>query len=120
MLKNFIWVAIGGGIGSMIRYAISVMGAYFQWAPVGATFAANILGSFLMGLVLVLCANNSWFLFATVGVCGGFTTFSTFSAQTLSFLEGGQYGWAIGYALISVFTCVASVGAGAYFGKMLS
>ena len=120
MLKDFLCVALGGALGSMLRYGISVLGAYFQWSSVGATFTANVLGSLLMGLVLILCANNSLFLFATVGLCGGFTTFSTFSAQTLTYFEAGNYVWGIGYALFSVMTCVVAVAVGAYLAKLIS
>ena len=119
MVKDFLCVAMGGALGSMIRYGISMLGAYLQWSSVGATFASNVLGSLLMGVVLVLCANNSLFLFATVGLCGGFTTFSTFSAQTLTYIEAGNYPWAIGYALFSVVTCVVAVAVGAYLAKLI-
>ena len=120
MIKEFFSVAVGGALGSMIRYSISMLGAYFGWSSVGATFASNVLGSLLMGILLTVCANNSLFLFATVGLCGGFTTFSTFSAQTLTYVQTGQYLWAIGYALFSVITCVVAVAVGMYVAKVFS
>ena len=118
MWKNFLIVGAGGAIGSMIRYGFSVLSAYLQWSALAATFASNILGSALIGFIMAICGNNSLFLFGTVGICGGFTTFSTFSAQTFAYLEAGQYDWALGYAVFSIVSCVLSVGVGLYLGKL--
>ena len=118
MWKNFLLVAAGGAMGSMLRYSFSVLASYLQWSALAATFASNILGSALIGFIMSVCNNNSLFLLGTVGVCGGFTTFSTFSAQTFAYLQAGQYDWALGYAVFSIVTCVLAVGAGMYIGKL--
>ena len=91
-MKYFLIFA-GGGLGATCRYTVTnffsgKMGNF----PLG-TFAANILGSFAMGLVLGVLLGKSaenFRLFAAVGFLGGFTTFSTFSAETLNLLQGGQ------------------------------
>lgn len=120
MLKDFLCVAVGGAVGSTLRYGITMLAAYLQCTSTAATLATNILGSALMGFILIITTNDSIFLLTTVGLCGGFTTFSTFSAQTLTMWESGQYGWAIGYALLSVVSSVLAVAAGAFLGKMIA
>ena len=93
MLKNFLLVGLGGGIGSMLRYAASLLFAsrHFPYA----TLLVNILGSFVIGLVLAMSLKNeqflnNWKLFLAVGICGGFTTFSSFSAENLELLQTGK------------------------------
>ncbi len=99
---------MGGGIGSMLRYAVQmlvherVVVGNFPWS----TFMVNIVGSFLIGLFYAMSArlelSDEMRLFLTAGLCGGFTTFSTFSNDTLLMLRQGE--WMIGmvYILSSV------------------
>lgn len=107
------WLAvfIGGGIGSILRYAIS------KWIPVQAgsfptaTFLANVCACLLLGLAWSYVSKHTDLnphlkLLVLVGVCGGFSTFSTFSIETLRLLEGGKPFLALTYVLISVIACL--------------
>ena len=108
MIKTLIAVFVGGGIGSMMRYGAQLLlheriAAYnFPWA----TFAVNIAGSFLIGLFYALSAKFSLSddarVFLTAGLCGGFTTFSTFSNDSLALLRQGEVGIFVCYAVMSV------------------
>lgn len=105
-MVNFFWVGLGGAIGSMLRYGMSVwlarLAGFFPWA----TLATNFLGCWLLGFLaagLPLKSEDQWpkFLLMT-GFCGGFTTFSTFSAEAVALVKSGNYFWAGLYALSSV------------------
>ena len=113
---KFLLVFIGGGLGAMARYFVTVnLAGKLGNFPLG-TFAANILGSFLMGLVVGIIAGRAslenFRLFAAVGFLGGFTTFSTFSAETLNLLQGGQIILAAANILLSVAAGLAACFAG--------
>lgn len=90
------WVMLGGAIGSALRYSLAVW--MQSWLHVAGfpwwTFAANVLGSFLIGLVMAGFLNNSLTensrLFLAVGILGGFTTFSSFSYETLALVQRGD------------------------------
>jgi fluoride exporter len=110
-------VGLGGAAGSVARYLLGM------WQPrtVGsfpwATFGINVAGSFLLGFLLrVALASSSftpeWRALLTVGFCGGFTTFSTYSYETAVLLESGHYGKAATYALASVAVALAATFAG--------
>ena len=103
---KFLLVFIGGGLGAMARYFVTTnLAGKLGSFPLG-TFAANILGSFFMGLVVGIIAGRAslenFRLLAAVGFLGGFTTFSTFSAETLNLIQGGQ----IFSAAINIFGSV--------------
>jgi len=108
---KFLAVFIGGGLGAMSRYALTTaLSGKLGSFPIG-TFTANIVGSFLMGVLIGIFSsrtNETLRLFLTVGFLGGFTTFSSFSAETLTLIRDGQ----IFSALINIF---ASVGIGLTF-----
>ncbi len=99
---------LGGAIGSALRYGLAV--GLQGWLHVGGfpwwTFAANILGSFLIGLVMAGFLNGSLAegsrLFLAVGILGGFTTFSSFSYETLSLIQRGEGVKALVYVAASV------------------
>lgn len=112
MVKNFLLVALGGAAGSMLRYGISLVAAALAWSPLWGTLSANVLGSFLIGLCMAACQSGSWQLLLVVGLCGGFTTFSTFSSQSLGLLQGGHLGTALLYMLGSMTLCLLSTWAG--------
>jgi fluoride exporter len=118
MLKNFILVGLGGAAGSMFRYALSLL-MINRVFPL-ATLVVNIAGSFVIGLVLALAVKNesfagNWKLFLATGICGGFTTFSAFSAENLQLLQNGRTGMSLLYIAISI---VAGIGA-AFLGYKL-
>jgi fluoride exporter len=111
MFKNFILVGLGGALGSMLRYAVCLFftNKYFP----AATFAVNILGSFIIGWVLALSLKDenfltNWKLFLATGICGGFTTFSAFSAENVALLQNGKYFVALLYVILSIILGIAA------------
>ena len=111
---NFLWVFIGGGIGSVLRYAVGLCigAAAFPWA----TLAVNVGGSFAIGLFGGWCERLGWSeavrLALTVGLCGGFTTFSTFSKESLALAQSGRWCAFALYALVSFSLGLLAVMAG--------
>jgi CrcB protein len=111
-------VAIGGALGSMARYATLIgvgrlMGVGFPYG----VLVANVVGGFVMGVLLVLMAliwspSDAMRVFLMVGVLGGYTTFSSFSLDAWLLLEKGLYGPAILYIAASVILSVAALVAG--------
>jgi CrcB protein len=104
-LSTLLLVFLGGGLGSALRYFISVfirpIGAGYPYA----TLIANLVGCFILGLIVGFLSgkssvNNVYFLFA-VGFCGGLTTFSSFSLENMRFLESGQFFSFLFYTLLS-------------------
>ena len=95
-MKNLLLVFIGGGFGSTLRY---IFGKYLNSAETGipyGTFAANILGSLLIGIILGFAAKNNALtqnhtLLLATGFCGGFTTFSAFAYENHVFLKSGDF-----------------------------
>ena len=108
---KFLMIGIGGGIGAILRYLISAVPLKVSF-PV-QTFVTNVLGAILIGVVVEVVAgreiSENWNLFLKVGICGGFTTFSTFSLETYNLIEKGNTGIALGYAVLSVVLSVAGV-----------
>ncbi len=105
MMKNFILVGLGGAAGSMLRYAVSLL-LISRVFPL-ATLLVNIAGCFLIGLILALGIKNesfagNWKLFLATGICGGFTTFSAFSAENLQLLQTGKMGLSLVYITASI------------------
>lgn len=118
-MQNLLLVAAGGGTGAVLRYLLGVQAtrALGDAWPYG-TFAANILGGLLMGVLagwLALKAGadgEKWRILLGVGVLGGFTTFSAYSLETAAMLERRAWGAALGYSLGSVVLSVAALFAG--------
>lgn len=111
MIKNFVVVGIGGTIGSILRYAaiVAIKNASFPYA----TFSVNILGSFIIGAIAGFALRDAtfgdeWRLFLATGICGGFTTFSTFSLECLQMLQQNRYGAAGIYIATSVILGIAA------------
>ena len=109
MIRNLLLIGLGGFIGSIVRYLVSRLNVYvdFLSIPLG-TLLVNILGSFLIGFLTGIADKSSiltvqWRMFLMVGLCGGFTTFSTFSSENLMLLHNGQYISVILYTGLSVF-----------------
>ena len=121
-MKQFALVFIGGGLGSTLRYVFSkYLNTYETGIPYG-TFAANILGSLLIGLVLGLALKNETFstntvLFFVTGFCGGFTTFSTFAYENHLFLKSGDFMSFALYTLASFVVGFAMVFLGIWLVK---
>ena len=121
--KSLILLFLGGGTGSVLRYGVQLILSgrlpfpAFPWA----TFAVNILGSFLIGLFYALSARLQLSvevrLLLTTGLCGGFTTFSTFSNDGLLLLRQGHYGVFLLYAASSVVLGIAAALAGGAAGR---
>ena len=98
MIRNFLLVGLGGAIGSILRYAGTLLSGtnLFPWA----ILLINIAGSFVIGTVMAISLKNevfaeNWKLFLATGICGGFTTFSAFSLDNLLLLENGKWGMLI-------------------------
>ena len=105
MLRDFLLVGIGGALGSMARYGLTLLASYTSIASEMATMVANAGGSFLIGIIIAL-SKGDWYLLAAVGFCGGFTTFSTFSAQALQLLQSGHRLLGMTYILTSAIVCI--------------
>lgn len=114
-----LFVVAGGAIGTLARYAISVLALPISRDLPWGTIAINVIGSFTIGLFGTLTLTHGRYpasenirLFVMIGVCGGFTTFSSFSLQTLDLLRGGAMGRALFNVVASVVLCVAAVAGG--------
>lgn len=114
-----LWIALGGALGSVARYWVALWALPLSRSlPVG-TIGINVAGSFLIGFFGTLTLATGRYpvpetarLFVMVGLCGGFTTFSSFSLQTLDLLRGGAWGRALVNVAASVMLCLASVAIG--------
>lgn len=118
-------IAAGGALGALLRYWVAL--AVHAWLgrdfPYG-TLAVNLLGSFAMGLLYVLLIERVsqgeiWRAFLLIGVLGAFTTFSTFSMETVNLLQVGEYSKALLNVLLSVMLCVAAAALGLLLGRQL-
>lgn len=118
-MNSVLLVFLGGGVGSALRYGagLAVASTTFPYA----TFAVNAIGSLAIGLFGGWASRFGWGetlrLSLTVGLCGGFTTFSTFSKESLALMEGGSYGLFALYAAGSVALGIAAVALGFWLAK---
>ena len=115
--RVYLAIAVGGALGSVARYlcalaTLSLLGPAFPWG----TLSVNVAGSFLIGLYATLTEpDGRLFVSPTMrqgvmgGFCGGFTTFSIFSLETIRLLEAGQWPLAAGYVLVSAATWLPAV-----------
>lgn len=127
-MQAYLWIGLGGALGSMARHwsngAIALLaGVGFPWG----TLVINVLGSMVIGFAAASMNADGRFptgdgarQFVMVGLCGGYTTFSAFSLQTLALLQGGQWVPAVGNVGLSVSLCVAAVWLGYVAGLALS
>lgn len=108
---GFIFVGLGGAVGAMLRYAISLI-PYKGGFPL-LTFVTNILGALLIGFIVGYASkrnvNDSLMLFLKTGLCGGFTTFSTFSLEAYNLFVSGSKILAVCYAVLSAVCCIIGV-----------
>jgi CrcB protein len=109
---NFILVAIGGGIGAIIRYRIGLF--FSKEKKFNGTWVVNVSGSMLLGLLWSLYQRNilseAGWLIVGVGFCGAYTTFSTFGYETLSMIQEKKEKKALTYVFLSVFVSFVSAG----------
>jgi CrcB protein len=122
---GYLLVTVGGGIGAAVRYflsawALTAFGPSFPWG----TLLVNAVGSFIIGLVMVLSLERMIVspearLLLTTGFCGGLTTFSTFSYETLALLRGEQWLWAGANALFNLLLCLAATGLGILLARWI-
>jgi CrcB protein len=113
----YVWIAIGSALGGVTRYWLSGfvaerIGETFPWG----TIIVNVTGSFVIGFFGTLTGPDGRVLVSTaarqfvmIGICGGYTTFSSFSLQTLTLAQDGEYLWAAGNVLLSVVLCLVAV-----------
>jgi CrcB protein len=115
-LSLYAWIAAGGAIGTVLRYRVGLWfaGLVGEAMPWG-TIVINITGSFVIGLFAALLEGGRLQVapevrsFVLVGLCGGFTTFSSFSLQTLTLVQTGHPGRALANVLVSVALCLVAV-----------
>ncbi len=117
-MNDFLVVAAGGAFGAVCRYLVYILAGLFFGTGV-ATLTVNIVGSFVMGVLvegmaLAWNVNQQFRLFLLVGILGSFTTFSTFSLDVAVLYERGQLGLVAGYILISVICSIGALFAGMY------
>lgn len=116
---SFVFVAFGGAIGAMGRYAISLIPAKTDF-PI-LTLVTNIAGAILIGFVAGIVSERdnvtpNALLFWKTGVCGGFTTFSTFSLEAYTLLENKSYFMGVSYIALSVACCLIGI----FFGRKIA
>lgn len=121
MLDCF-FVGIGGFIGTVCRYLIGLLPFEAENGFPFKTLFINIIGSFLIGLITALAAKNKSFdphilLMCKVGICGGFTTFSTFAYESSELMKGGHVVLAFSYVCISIVLGVSAVLAAQFLVK---
>ena len=123
-MKQVLFVFIGGGFGSVLRYVIGKwLNNPLNGIPYG-TFTANLLGSLLIGIILGYAAKNETFtqnhiLLLATGFCGGFTTFSTFAYENQVFLKSGDFTSFAFYTIASFVFGFLAVFAGIYLVKFI-
>ncbi|HRG18664.1 MAG TPA: fluoride efflux transporter CrcB [Flavobacterium lutivivi] len=122
MLKTIFFIAIGGAVGSILRFLVSQIVSKF-WTgnfPL-ATFTVNVLGCFMIGFFVGITTKNNldnglkWLLIT--GLCGGFTTFSTFSMENITLLQNNHFTTAFVYVISSVIISILSVWLGLFLSK---
>lgn len=115
MMTSVISVALGGALGAVLRFLIGLTVAF----PFG-TLTVNVIGSFAIGLAWVILAARGlqqWIPFLMVGILGGFTTFSTFSLDTVRLVENGRIAAAGGYVAASVILSILACAVGLWLAK---
>ena len=125
-MLNYVLAFLGGGLGASARYWLS--GAVYQWIgkidfPYG-TLTVNVIGCLVIGLLMSSLEDRFLVtpelrVFLTIGILGGFTTFSTFSFETIAMLKDAEFFKASLNILLSIVTCLAGTYAGSVLGRMV-
>jgi CrcB protein len=118
---SYLWVMVGSALGGLLRFAIGKLAIPLDAGvgfPIGTVFI-NVIGSFVIGYFGTLTLHNGRYpvsenmrIFVMIGLCGGFTTFSSFSLQTFDLARSGAWVRALANIVLSVVLCVAAVAAG--------
>lgn len=121
-MLNILAVGAGGFIGSVLRYLIGLIPVTETFIFPIKTFTINVIGCILIGIIAVSTSKNmelnpQMLLFLKVGLCGGFTTFSTFALETNDLIKSGHIGIAFLYVALSVLVGIAVIFAMEYFMK---
>ena len=124
-MQKIIYVGIGGFIGAIIRYLITIQSSklFNSSIPLG-TLIANVLGGFLIGVIMEISISTDLIspnlkLFLTTGIMGGLTTFSTFSYETISLISDGKYLLGIGNIFLNLILSLGGVVLGTSLCKMI-
>jgi len=119
---TYLWIALGSALGGVLRYAITRATLNIDNGFPYGTVLINIIGCFVIGFFGTLTLHGDRYavpdnirLFVMVGICGGFTTFSSFSLQTYDLMRAGAWGRALANVAMSVVLCFFSVAAGHMF-----
>ena len=125
MAAQCFWVALGGALGAVSRYLCGMLPLLQRGIFPLPTLLIHLAGAFLIGLIAQVAAqrgaqSSSAVLFLKVGLCGGFTTFSTFSLETVTLLSNGKSGLAAAYVALSVVLCLLGVVLGQWLGQKLA
>jgi CrcB protein len=118
-LSPFLIVGCGGFVGSVLRYALSLLGQRYSVTFPHGTLWANLGGCLILGVVSALASKTEVLspttrLLLATGVCGGFTTLSTFTYETFKFLQDAEYLYAAGYLFLTLVGCMACFTLGLY------
>lgn len=118
---GFLLVGLGGGLGAMLRYAVSLL-PYKGTFPL-LTLIVNLLAAVVIGFVTSVASksNSSEYicLFFRTGICGGFSTLSALSLEAYTMIEGGNTGLAVFYSLLSLALCIGGVWLGMTIGRLV-
>ncbi len=118
MIRELMTVGFGGAAGSIVRYLLSggILAVQTLLGFPAGTFTVNAAGSLLIGILLEASVSETLGWLLIVGFCGGFTTFSTFSADTVRLLRAGCYNAAAVYVALSVAVCIVFAALGMWIG----
>jgi len=123
-MKQALLVFLGGGLGSVLRYWMSLKLNNFENAIPYGTLLANVLGSLIIGIIFGYSAksgilNENHSLLLATGFCGGFTTFSTFAYENHIYLKGGDYFGFLPYIIVTFILAISAVFLGMYVSKFI-